>query len=395
MSAAIVVADHRTGDILASLGSAELTNTERNGYVDMTDAVRSPGSTLKPLIYGLAFEQRLAHPQTLIDDAPVGWGSYRPQNFDRGFRGTVLVREALAQSLNIPALLLLDAVGPARLLARMKRAGMAPRISQPGRPPGLAIGLGGLGVSLRDLVRLYGSLARNGRPLGLHEIVGDHGSTRREPGQAQPVIAAAAAWQVSRILLRSPPPDSAIAGRIAYKTGTSYGYRDAWSLGYDGRVVVGVWVGRPDGRPVTGLTGRSAAAPLLFDTFARLGRPLADLVAPPTRVATAIPADAPAALAHFRVAGRPPGAPRALRIAYPPDGARVDLGLADAAGPGDLLAVKISNGEPPFTWLVDGRPVATGGFRRHLAWPPTGPGATTITVIDASGRSDRVSVFLE
>ena len=128
----------------------------------MTRAVRSPGSTLKPLIYGLAFEAGLAHPESLIEDRPTGFGAYVPQNFDGFSRGTVTVREALTQSLNIPAVVALDAVGPARLVARLKRAAVT-AVLPDASAPGLAVGLGGLGISLRDLVALYAAMARGGR----------------------------------------------------------------------------------------------------------------------------------------------------------------------------------------------------------------------------------------
>src|SRR5690606_1113454 len=141
LSAAVIVVDHATGEILAEVGSAGLFAEDRQGFVDMTRAVRSPGSALKPLIYGLAFEQGIAHPESLMEDRPTAFGDYVPGNFDQTFQGTVSAREALRQSLNVPAVLLLDAVGPARMTARMRRAGMQPVVPDIS-PPGLAIGLG-------------------------------------------------------------------------------------------------------------------------------------------------------------------------------------------------------------------------------------------------------------
>ena len=161
VSAALLVADHGSGEVLAEVGSAGLFDGARQGHVDMTRALRSPGSALKPLIYGLAFESGIAHPASLIEDRPTAFAGYVPGNFDRSFQGTVTVRRALALSLNVPAVQLLDAVGPARLIARMRRAGAAPVLVD-ASPPGLAIGLGGLGVTLFDLVRIYGAIARGG-----------------------------------------------------------------------------------------------------------------------------------------------------------------------------------------------------------------------------------------
>ncbi|MBL3567741.1 penicillin-binding protein 1C, partial [Rhodovulum sulfidophilum] len=170
LSAALIVADHQSGDILAEIGSPDYTDTARDGFVDMARAPRSPGSTLKPLIYGLAFAEGLAHPETLIEDRPTAFGTYRPSNFDGRFRGTLPVRAALQASLNIPAVALTEALGPARLLARLKRAGASPAL--PDGPPGLAIALGGLGLTLEDLARLYAALGEGGRPVPLHWRIG-------------------------------------------------------------------------------------------------------------------------------------------------------------------------------------------------------------------------------
>ncbi|MCX7631640.1 MAG: penicillin-binding transpeptidase domain-containing protein, partial [Geminicoccaceae bacterium] len=166
LSAAILVAAHATGELWATVGSPDPFDLNRWGYLDLTRAVRSPGSTLKPLIYGLAFEDGIAHPDSLIEDRPVGFHDYAPNNFDRGFQGTVSVCEALQSSLNVPAVRLLDALGPARLVARLRRAGVEPVLPE-ASAPNLAIGLGGLGLRLVDLVQLYAAIARGGSPIGL------------------------------------------------------------------------------------------------------------------------------------------------------------------------------------------------------------------------------------
>src|SRR5690606_30938599 len=267
ISAAILVADHKTGDILASVGSAGLFAEGRNGFVDMTRAVRSPGSTLKPLIYGLAFEQGLAHPQSLIEDRPTAFGAYVPVNFDGFSRGTVTIHDALTESLNIPAVVVLDAVGPARLVSRLRRAHADPRLPVD-TAPSLAVGLGGVGISLRDLVSVYAAIGNGGMSVSLRD-----GIKAAETAQhAAPVLDPVAAWYVADILADVAPPLNGSPGRIAYKTGTSYGYRDAWAIGFDGRTVIGVWVGRPDGAPVPGLAGITGAAPILFEAFDRLGQ---------------------------------------------------------------------------------------------------------------------------
>lgn len=392
LSIGVLVADHRTGEILASVGSAGLLDTDRAGHVDMTRAVRSPGSTLKPLIYGLAFEGGLAHPSSLIDDRPTGFGGYAPQNFDGDFRGTVTVREALAQSLNIPAIVVLDAVGPARLVARMKRAGVAPDLPRLSAP-GLAVGLGGVGVSLRDLVKLYGAIAGGGGAVTLRSGV-DEGDDSGIAGPGPRVLTEAAAWQVADILAGVPPPASGSPGQVAYKTGTSYGYRDAWAVGFDGRYVIGVWAGRPDGTPVPGLSGIGAAAPILFEAFGRLGPRRQPLPPRPGDVLEATTAELPPPLRRFRHPDQAVvAADTGPEISFPQEGVAVDLGIR--IGDPSPLAIKVRNGTPPFTFFANGLPVGREPFDRTEIWQPDGPGYVTLAVVDSTGRSDRVTIFIE
>lgn len=389
VSVAILAADHQSGEVLASVGSAGLLNADRAGFVDMTLAPRSPGSALKPLIYGLAFELGLAHPESLIEDRPTAFAGYAPTNFDRNFQGTVTVRRALALSLNVPAVQLLDAVGPARLVARMRRAGAAPLLADTS-PPGLAIGLGGVGVTLTDLVRIYGAIARGGRAMPLLELRDPAAPIDSRP---QPrVLDEGAAWYLGSILRDAPAPAGGASGHIAFKTGTAYGYRDAWAIGWDGRHVIGVWVGRPDGSPVPGLIGIDAAAPILLDAFARLGPPIPLPIAP-TEVLLARTTELPPTLRQARVRGLQPAAGPAAgpEIAFPPDGACLEIG----AGQGSDLALKVRNGVPPFTWLADGAPVAREPFSRTASWTPTGPGYTVLSVVDGRGRGSRVRVYLD
>ncbi|HPB74997.1 MAG TPA: penicillin-binding protein 1C [Chromatiaceae bacterium] len=404
LSLALLVADHRSGEILAAVGSPGL-EAAREGFIDMTRVVRSPGSTLKPLIYGLAFEAGIAHPESLIEDRPAGFGRYVPANFDRDYQGTVTLRRALQLSLNIPAVKLLEAVGPARLVARLRRAGARPELPDLS-PPGLAIGLGGVGLRLTDLVAVYGAIARGGRPMPLVEELpmatrgglddtgsapsqGTGGTAQASPGDDRlrlPVLDERAAWQVTDILAAAPPPEAANTAGLAFKTGTSYGYRDAWALGFDGRHVVGVWVGRPDGAPVPGLTGITAAAPLLVDVFARLG-PRHPLPPAPPGVLRATTASLPPPLRRVDE----PAATAGPRIAFPPAGARLALG----AGLDAELALKVRDGQPPFTWFANGTPIAHEPFARVTPWRPQGAGFVTLAVVDAQGRSGRVRVFLE
>ncbi|MEW5964142.1 MAG: penicillin-binding protein 1C [Pseudomonadota bacterium] len=394
LSAAIVVADHLSGEVLARVGSAGYLDDSRFGAVDMAAAVRSPGSTLKPLIYGLSFELGLAHPETLIEDRPTRFGSYRPENFDEAFHGTVSVREALARSLNVPAVKVLEAVGPGRLVGRMQQAGIETRLPQ-GSEPSLAVALGGIGTTLVDLTELYVALARGGESIRLTHRRLD---ARPAPGASERktrLLGAIAAWQVTDILKDAPPPASARGGRIAYKTGTSYGYRDAWAIGYDGRHTVAVWIGRPDAASTPGLMGRSAAAPLLFDSFGRLGERRAPLAPPPRGAGRIAAADLPVPLKRFgadRQAGpEGPYLDPPVAITFPPDRAELEI---EASGP-DPILLRAAGGALPLTWLVDGAPIGSDPRRREVLWQPAGAGFARLSVIDAKGRSDRVTVRLK
>ncbi len=379
LSVALLVADHRTGEILASVGSAAYAEDQRQGFVDMTRALRSPGSTLKPLVYGLAFDEGLAHPETLIDDAPVAFGSYRPQNFDKTFHGTLRLRQALQLSLNIPVVMLLDALGPAKLIGAIERAGVKPVIQ--GGQPGLAVGLGGVGISLQDLVQIYAGLAQRGRSVTLTV-------TTAGPAGEQRMMTAVAAWQVGDILQGMAPPPGAPANRLAYKTGTSYGHRDAWAVGFDGGHVIGVWMGRADGTPVPGAFGGDLAAPILFEAFARL-KPALEPLGPPPRAALIVSnAQLPRPLQRFRPRDAVfAGDPDAPVLTFPPDGAEVEA-------LGGVLVAKVRAGMPPFTWLADGVPVALASRERELLLTLSGPGFVTLSVIDAKGRSARASITL-
>jgi len=387
VSVAIMVAEEASGDVVASVGSAGLFDLKRAGSIDMTRAIRSPGSTLKPFIYGLAFEAGIAHPETLVEDRPTAFAGYTPNNFDKTFRGTVTVRQALADSLNVPAIQTLELVGPARLVTRFRRAGVEAKLPDMA-PANLAVGLGGVGLTLNDLTTLYMALARGGRPIALRERVDAVGPA--EP--PKPLMDERAAAYVTDILagqLGAAKGDV----RVAIKTGTSYGYRDAWAMGYDGRYVVGVWVGRPDGAPMPGLMGVDVAVPILADTFVRAGG-TTRLPPEPPGLIKATNAELPPPLQRLRGAR----AAVALKdagpeIAYPPAGARVDLGFR--AGSPQPLALKVRNGKGPFTWLADGAPVAREPWARQFSYFPKGAGFVTLSVIDGEGRADRVTVFVE
>ena len=257
-------------------------------------------------------------PRRLIDDKPQRFGDYQPHDFDLSFQGTVTVRQALQWSLNVPAIAVLNRVGASRLDARLGQDG-ARLVLPPDEAPGLAMGLGGVGIRLSDLVMLYTGLARLGTVTPLIERVGE------KPAPARRLMSPVAAWYVGNILIGAPPPQNAPPGRIAYKTGTSYGYRDAWAVGYDGRLTIGVWVGRPDGTPVPGLVGRAVAAPILFDAFARTGFAPAPLPPAPKGVIIATNGKLPPPLRYFSPDKTMGAVASAPRIMFPPNGARLEL----------------------------------------------------------------------
>jgi penicillin-binding protein 1C len=385
VSAAILVADHTTGEILAHVGSPAFTSANGAlGFVDMTAAKRSPGSTLKPLIYGLAFDEGLVHPNTLINDAPVTFGGYAPQNFDGKFRGMLTVRDALTLSLNIPPVLLTHEFGPARLMAGLRRAGSDPQL--PSGQAGLAVALGGVGMSLHDLVQLYAGIAQGGQARDLQ-------GTQPETKISTPkrFMSNVAAWQVSHILSGIAPPKgfAAAAGEIAYKTGTSYGHRDAWAVGFDGQHVVGVWLGRPDGTPVPGAFGGALAAPVVFEAFGRIGPERIPFPPPPSNALVVGTAELPEPLRMFRsrdaVFAPDPNRPVVI---FPPDGAVLRRG-------GFGVPLKLQAGALPMTVLVDGFPVLTQLRGRDAMLQLDAVGFTRISVIDAQGRSASVEIRLD
>ena len=376
VTVAILVAHQDSGRVLASVGSADYTSDARRGFVDMTQALRSPGSTLKPLVYGLAFADGIAHPETLLNDRPATFAGYAPRNFDNTFRGPVSAREALQASLNLPVVALTHALGPPRVIAALRQSGITAEVQ--GDVPGLAVTLGGLGMSLEGLVQLYAAIARGGEALAL-TVIEDAAQPRTQ------LMTPAAAWHVGDILAGAPLAARLPDWPLAFKTGTSHGHRDALTIGFDGAHVVGVWAGRADGAPVPGMYGVEVAAPLLFEVFARLGaRPVALPPAPPGTLHAAN-ADLPAHLRQF--GERLVQTEDAPRLTFPPDGAALEP-LA-----GGILA-RVERGRAPFTWFANGAPVARLRYEREERLELEGPGFVTLAVVDAEGRSSRVQVEL-
>lgn len=261
-SAAILVVEEESMAVRAYLGSVDINDAKRFGHVDMISALRSPGSTLKPFLYGMALDDGLIHSESLLQDVPRRYGDYRPGNFSMGFTGAVPASTALSSSLNLPAVQLLEAYGPKRFAAEMRIGGVPlalPALAE----PNLALILGGAGSRLEDLVSGYSAFARDGRSATIRLQPDD---TLRE----RPLLSPGSAWIVRRILSGQARPDrdprAELVQRpvLAWKTGTSYGFRDAWAIGVGPRYLIGVWIGRPDGTPVPGQFGLASAAPLML-----------------------------------------------------------------------------------------------------------------------------------
>jgi penicillin-binding protein 1C len=374
---ALVAIDNRTGDVVAWVSGGDFFG--RAGQVDLVRAHRSPGSALKPLIYALAFDDRTLHPESLVEDVPVRFKDWLPRNFDRDHQGAVTVRRALQQSLNVPAVLALERVGPARFLSTLRAAGASPLL-----PPGdagnsLGMALGSAAVSPLEMAGLYSGLA-NGGAFATPRV-------RRDQPRSQPMrlLGAAAAWYVADILTEAPLPEGLASlppalreRRIAYKTGTSAGFRDAWGAGYSNNWTVVVWVGHADGTPRPGQLGRLSALPIVFKAFGRLpGEDNRAAVRPADALSVGSYKELPPRMRTLGPATQANGAPR---IAYPAPESRIEL------GPHESVPLSAHGGSGTLRWLIDGKPI--DGAR----WTPDAVGETRVAVVDEAGHSTAVTV---
>jgi penicillin-binding protein 1C len=362
---AAIVIRNRDRAVLAYLGGADFMAP--GGMVDMVRARRSPGSALKPFIYAMAFDAGLATPDTILPDDEFRLGGYAPRDFDRMDHGSVTAADALRQSLNRPAVRLLSRLGPEHFGGALERAGARLRLPH-GAGASAALALGGAGISLFDLAGLYADLA-DGGVIWLPSLVG-------ETSRSGALVSRRAAAAVAAILRAQPAPPGVSADPahpIAYKTGTSYGFRDAWAAGFTPGYTVVVWVGRRDNTPIAGATGRDVAAPILFHLFGLLP------------AEAAVPDVAPAPQAGLAPALTRMSARPALRVMFPPG--NVELAY-DPATPVDLRA---AGGQPPYRWLADGRPLPEAP---HTLWSPDGPGFVHLTVLDRAGHAASADVRL-
>ena len=384
---AAMVIDIPSRAVRASIGSA--SRKRDGGWLDLTQHPRSPGSTLKPFIYAAAFDDGEARPETIIRDLPKRFAAYQPENFDRSFRGDVTIAEALQHSLNVPAVIALDRVGTERFAAKLRLAGASPRIhGQAEQKAGLALALGGAGMTLQELAILYTALGDRGiaKPLVWHQR--EEQISEALPGQR--FISEQSAGDILKILTEAPSPEGRIPARltqdapqIAFKTGTSYGFRDAWAAGVSGDYAIIVWVGRADGAPRPGHVGRSDALPLLFEIADRTAARLPAHQANTDRLFRTRPTRPKAALTHFSNKEAAP------EILFPPRGAELWGGKIE--GEAARAFVFAGHGKSKLTWYVDGHPaeIDAGGLP---VWTPEAPGFYTISAVDDIGQTSEVQV---
>ncbi len=266
-NAAVIVVNNETMQVETYVGSADFNNPYDGGQVDGIKAVRSPGSTLKPLLYAIAFDKGMITPKSAVNDVPTNFGGFEPENFDRRFNGKVSIEFALANSLNIPAVKVLKEMTLGVLIDYLKKADFQ-TVKKQSKDLGLSMILGGCGVTLEELTRLFTAFANDGKVHGLNY------SKEAKKSKGEVLISPESAYLITNILTQITRPDlpnnfdnTYHLPRIAWKTGTSYGKKDAWSIGYNRRFTVGVWVGNFSGMGVPELNGTNIATPLLFDVF--------------------------------------------------------------------------------------------------------------------------------
>jgi penicillin-binding protein 1C len=424
---AVVILDVKTGTLLAMVGSPDFLTCQVNGAT----AHRSPASTLKPFAFATAFDQGQLTPASILADIPTQFSGYSPENYNRQYAGPVTVRDALVQSLNIPALRCVEQIGTQPFIQQLQKLGLT-TLDRSADHYGLGIAVGSCEATLLELANAYATLARQGTYIPLRVLTT---SPQETPEQ---IFTPAAAYMIADILsgderaqyLTGHCADTALP-RIAWKTGTSSAYRDAWTLAYNPEYVVGVWVGNPDGTPSPKLLGNIAAAPIAGDIFRRLypdGHSpwYAKPATLKTRQVCAVSGNLPCrfctdtitdycidrvthtkhcsvhhrdreqwpepiqAFLNERGMSNQPDAPRAtLSINTPSTGATYHL-LPDLAGTTQKIKLSATSTEEPY-WFIDSQPIGRG---QNLFWPPT-PGTHTITCSTANGQTDQIKITVE
>lgn len=374
----VLVVHHPTHKVVSYLGSVDFFNVPRQGQIDYIRALRSPGSTLKPFIYGLGFEEGIIHPNTLVSDEGKSYGNYKPSNFDKQFHGMVTIENALLLSLNIPAVTTLQSLGPLKFLGILEEVGITPVFPDRLTPPGLSLALGGVGMTLEQLTLLYASLAQEGEMFSLKFI------QNQPPGEVQQLFLPQTAMLLTHILQKSSEieGDSSLSS-VSFKTGTSYGHRDAWVIGYNTSYVVGIWIGRPDGASFGAGTGGSLAVPLMKKIFqvlpsARFSRK----ALPPAREDSSFQIREVQKV-EFRDSTASFQAP--LQLLFPIHDTVIEAFSGNSSP--HSLSLQAVGGKRPYTWVINQAPYVHQVWRPKTVWTPSQKGFYTVTLVDAQGQS--------
>ena len=435
---AVVVLDVRRGEVLSMVGAPDFWDASAAGQVNSAVARRSPGSTLKPFAYAMAMDQGLYTPASVVGDVPMHFAGYTPQNYSRAYCGPVSVRHALVQSLNIPALRCVEQVGLDSFVSRLRQLGFS-TLDRSSDQYGLGIAVGGCETTLLDLVNAYACLARGGTWRPLHFFV------EEEPSVEQALFSPESCYMIADILGGDERLDELVGHcaevvlpRVAWKSGTSSGHRDAWAVAYNPDYVVGVWMGNPDGAASEELVGGSAAGPVVGEIFRRLypeGRspwferpaglrvrnvcarsgavPCSDCAATECddyipRISAVAPCTVhqgneevwPAAIHQFLAQQRggesesETATASDLKITAPVDGETFCL-LPESPGIRQEIRFSAqSESGTPLYWFVDGQLLKQDAADRPVFWPLK-KGAHTIACADASGCSARVGICVE
>ncbi len=377
VSLATIIADNKNGEILAYLGSYDTFNKDISGYIDMLQAIRSPGSTLKPFIYALGFSKKIIAPLTLIKDEETTFKEYKPSNFNNKYSGEVTIAKALQQSLNIPAVKVLQRVGVIDFITLLNSLNYKVKI--PKNTPSLALALGGLGVNAFTLANYYQALANDGVAISLHYLK-DTNITKTK------FLEKRAVREVNSILQTIPPPLGFIKKdvNIAFKTGTSYGYRDFWTVAYTKNYTVVLWIGRADSKPMLKSSGLKKAAPIAFEIMNLIDSIYG--LKPWDYLPKTYLKQPPKILQYFEPKKEKPL--KKFAFAYPKDNTRYRSSNCKDV----KIKAKVINGTPPYTWYIDNtqHPTTINKLTTYLS-----TGAHTITTIDKNGEIITTNIWVD
>ena len=379
INGAVIIVENKTGAVLSYAASSDFFDRKRRGQVDYIRAIRSPGSALKPFIYAMAFDENIAHPETLLADEETRFGGYRPTNFDGRDTGEVSASDALKTSLNTPAVTLLHKIGPRRFLSQLGTPKYKPIIVD--ADPGLSIALGGLGISLEHLVSMYTAFGNGGnyRDISLTKYLN---FTERSE-----LFNQLSSDYIIDILKKTPRPAGRYNGLedrdIAFKTGTSSSYRDVLAVGFDETFTVGVWLGHPEAKPMRQKTGIKTAAPLLFRIFDMLPHNKAEK----GWLRSATIKEAPKNLRRVVLEKNENTSQNqdSFGVAFPVEGAKIPF-ISTSDGTATSLSIKLKDGSRPFSVFVNGRAMHGRTVSRSIAWTPKGAGFYSIVAVDRAGN---------